>query len=146
MAVDRAGNAAEPQLRNICPDVPVANVCSAPVAVVPAARRPYAVVWVATHVPHCATVTAALSVSITAEAFGSVNVFSEVKGPVNLVNPFPVPPYADVMIVPFHVPVVITPVFAVTTKPLKLVTHVSAHKVTVIFGVVVEVAIDADTH
>lgn len=42
-------------------------------------------------------------------ASGSVNVFSLVVGPVNLVNPLPVPPYAEEIIVPFHVPVVTVP-------------------------------------
>ena len=72
---------------------PAAKVWCAPVAVVPAAINPYAVVEVALPVPPCATVTAALSVNTVAEAFGSVNVFSAVVGPENLVNPFPVPPY-----------------------------------------------------
>ena len=44
-----------------------------------------AVVW---PVPPCAIVTAALSVRIVALAFGSVNVFSLVVGPVNFVKPF----------------------------------------------------------
>lgn len=43
-------------------------------------------------VPPCATVTVALSVRITADALGNVNVFSDVVGPENLVNPLPVPP------------------------------------------------------
>ena len=45
--------------------------------------------------PPCAAVTAALSVSIVALAFGRVNVFSEVVGPLNFVNPLPVPPLVE---------------------------------------------------
>ena len=51
-------------------------------------------------------------------ASGRVKVLSAVVGPVNLVNPFPVPPYVEAMIEPFQVPVVITPVFGVMTNPL----------------------------
>lgn len=50
---------------------------------------------VAAPVPPCATVTAALLVRTVELAFGSVKVFSDVAGPVNLVNPFPVPPLVD---------------------------------------------------
>ena len=48
--------------------------------------------------PPCAAVTAALSVKIVADALGSVNVFSDVAGPVNLVNPLPVPPKVEAII------------------------------------------------
>jgi hypothetical protein len=49
-------------------------------------------VRVARPVPPCATVTAALSVSIVAEALGKVKVFSVEAGPESLANPLPVPP------------------------------------------------------
>lgn len=45
-------------------------------------------------VPPCGTVTAEFEVSTVAEAFGKVNVLSEVAGPVTAKNPFPVPPLA----------------------------------------------------
>lgn len=49
-------------------------------------------VALAVPVPPCATVTKAAEVKIVALAFGNVNILSAVAGPVNLVNPFPVPP------------------------------------------------------
>ena len=64
---------------------------------------------VAAPVPPCATVTAAALVRIVALALGSVNVFSDVAGPENFVNPLPVPPYPLVIIVPFQSPVLIVP-------------------------------------
>ncbi|MBI3261447.1 hypothetical protein HYZ64_03710 [Candidatus Berkelbacteria bacterium] len=63
--------------------------------------------------------------------------------PVDVVTP--VPPFATAIVVPVQVPVVMAPVLAVTTKPLKLVTPVKAPKVNVIAGVVVAVATDPDT-
>ena len=51
-------------------------------------------VAVAAPVPPCATDTSALVVKIVALASGKVNTFSEVDGPMNLVNPLPVPPKA----------------------------------------------------
>ena len=45
-----------------------------------------------TPVPPCAPVTRALSVRIVALAFGSANDLAVEAGPVNCVNPFPVPP------------------------------------------------------
>ena len=64
-------------------------------------------------VPPCATVTAALSVSTVALAFGNVNVFRLVAGPVTAKNPFAVPPFA-----PGRIPV--TPV--VNGSPVQFVS------------------------
>jgi len=92
VAVVQTGNAEAPPPTRIVVVAPLAKVCCAPVAVVPVAINEYAVVPVALPVPPCATVTAALSVRMVADASGNVKVFSAVVGPLNLVNPFPVPP------------------------------------------------------
>ena len=83
VAVVQTGSADAPPPTSISVVAPAASVWCAPVAVVPAAIRPYAVVLVALPVPPCATVTAALSVRIFADAFGRVNVLKDVVGPVN---------------------------------------------------------------
>ena len=97
VAVVHTGKADAPPPTKIPVVAPAASVCCIPVAVVPAAISPYAVVLVARPVPPCATVTAALEVRIVAVAFGKVNVFSAVVGPLNFANPFPVPPYVEAM-------------------------------------------------
>jgi hypothetical protein len=68
-------------------------------------------VKVATPVPPCATVTGVFEVRTVAEAFGNVNVFSEVAGPVMEKNPLLVPP-----LVPSRMLVLSTPPFAVDAK------------------------------
>lgn len=52
----------------------------------------------------------------------------------------PVQPFAIEIVVPFQVPVVMTPVFAVIIKPFTLVTPVRTPRLSVIAGVVVAVA------
>ena len=53
---------------------------------------------------------------------------TNVSAPVPVILPFvvPVPPLATATVVPFHVPVVTTPVFAVMTRPLNPVAPVMA--------------------
>lgn len=94
VAVVHTGKADAPPPTRISVVAPAASVWCAPVAVVPAAISPYAVVDVARPVPPCATVTAALSVNTVDEAFGNVNVLADVAGPDTVKNAFAVPPFA----------------------------------------------------
>lgn len=112
VAVVHTGSAVVPPPTSIWLVVPAGSVCKAPVAVVPAAISPYAVVDVVLPVPPCATVTAAAEVNIVALLFGRVKVFVDVAGPVKAVNPLAVPPFAA-----GSIPV--TP--AVNDKPVQLV-------------------------
>ena len=62
-------------------------------------------------------VCAASVLANVALASGRVNVFSLVVGPLNLVKPFPVPPKADVIMDPFHVPLAMVPTVVNELEP-----------------------------
>jgi len=84
VAAVHTGNADAPPPTSISVVSPAASVWCAPVAVVPAAMSPYAVVDVARPVPPCDTVTSVLLVSIVADELGRVKVLNVVAGPVNV--------------------------------------------------------------
>jgi hypothetical protein len=77
---------------------PVVRVALVTVAALPPIDKPLAVPVRFVATPEDGVPNAPPEYSKVADASGNVNVFSAVVGPVNLVNPFPVPPKFEAMI------------------------------------------------